>query len=75
VDPPAPIPDDELLVLDEALTRLAEINSVAAVLVKLCFFVGLTEEPAAKELGGSVSTAERSWGYGRAMRKGLPPMA
>ncbi len=39
----APMPDDDLLALDEALTRLAEINSQAAQLVKLCFFVGLTQ--------------------------------
>jgi RNA polymerase sigma factor (TIGR02999 family) len=80
VDLPAPMPDDELLALDEALTRLAVINSEAAELVKLCFFVGLTQEQAAKELGVSVSTAERLWTYARAwlfraMRKGLPPIA
>ena len=77
IDLPAPMPDDELLALDEALTRLAEINSEAAELVKLCFFVGLTQEQAAKELGVSVSTAERLWAYSRAwlfraMRQGLP---
>ena len=80
VDLPAPMPDDELLALDEALTRLAVINSEAAELVKLCFFVGLTQEQAAKELGVSVSTVERLWTYARAwlfraMRKGLPPIA
>jgi predicted DNA-binding protein (UPF0251 family) len=35
-------------------------------LVKLCFFVRLTQEQAAKELGISVSTAERSWAFARA---------
>ena len=77
VDLPAPMPDDELLALDEALTRLAGINSEAAELVKLCFFVGLTQEQAAKELGISLSTAERLWAYARAwlfraLRQGLP---
>ncbi len=62
----APMPDDDLLALDEALTRLAEINSQAAQLVKLCFFVGLTQEQAAKEMGVSVSTVERLWAYARA---------
>ncbi len=66
VDLPAPMPDEQLLALDEALTRLAEINSPAAEVVKLCFFVGLTQEQAAKELGVSVSTAERLWAYARA---------
>ena len=80
VDLPAPMPDEELLALDEALTRLAEINPRATELVKLCFFVGLTQEEAARELGISVSTAERLWAYARAwlfraMRKGLPPLA
>jgi RNA polymerase sigma factor (TIGR02999 family) len=77
---PAPMPDDELLALDEALTRLAEINPQGAELVKLCFFVGLTQEQAAKELGVSVSTVERLWAYSRAwlfraLRQGLPPTA
>ena len=80
VDLPAPMPDDELLALDEALTRLAEINAEAAELVKLCFFVGLTQEQAAQELGVSVSTAERLWAYARAwlfraLRKGSLPIA
>ena len=80
VELPAPMPDDELLALDEALTQLAQINPEAAELVKLCFFVGLTQEQAAKELGVSVSTAERRWAYARAwlfraLRKGLPPIA
>ena len=80
VELPAPMRDDELLALDDALTRLAEINPETVELVKLCFFVRLTQEQAAKELGISVSTAERRWAYARAwflraMRKGLPPMA
>ncbi len=66
VELPAPMPDEQLVALDEALTRLAEINSPAAEVVKLCFFVGLTQEQAAKELGVSVSTAERLWAYARA---------
>ena len=62
----APMPDEELLALDEALNRLSEIDSRAAELVKLCFFVGLTQEQAAKELGVSISTVERTWAYARA---------
>jgi RNA polymerase sigma factor (TIGR02999 family) len=62
----APLPDDELLALDEALTRLAESEPRAAELVKLCYFVGLTQEQAAKELGVSLSTVERKWAYARA---------
>jgi RNA polymerase sigma factor (TIGR02999 family) len=62
----APMPDDELLALDEALTRLGQTDARAAELVKLCFFVGLTQEQAAKELGISISTVERKWAYARA---------
>jgi RNA polymerase sigma factor (TIGR02999 family) len=66
VELPAPMPDEELLALDEALNRLAEADARAAELVKLCFFVGLTQEQAAKELGISISTVERTWAYARA---------
>ncbi len=61
-----PLPDDELLALDEALDRLAAVDSRAAEVVKLCFFVGLTQEQAGKELGISVATAERLWSFARA---------
>ena len=61
-----PLPDDELLALDEALDRLATVDSSAAEVVKLCFFVGLTQEQAAKELGVSLATAERLWSFARA---------
>jgi RNA polymerase sigma factor (TIGR02999 family) len=62
----SPMPDDELLALDEALNQLEETNARAADLVKLCFFVGLTQEQAAKELGISMSTVERTWAFARA---------
>jgi RNA polymerase sigma factor (TIGR02999 family) len=61
-----PLPDDELLALDEALDRLLTVDARAAEVVKLCFFVGLTQEQAAKELGVSISTAERLWSFARA---------
>jgi RNA polymerase sigma factor (TIGR02999 family) len=66
VELPSPMPDDELLALDEALERLASVDTRAAEMVKLCFFVGLTQEEAARELGVSVSTAERIWAFARA---------
>lgn len=66
VNLPSPMPDDDLLALDEALTQLAQTDARAAELVKLCFFVGLTQEQAARELGISVSTAERVWAFARA---------
>jgi RNA polymerase sigma factor (TIGR02999 family) len=66
IELPQPMPDDELLALDEALTRLAGIDSRAAEMVKLCFFAGLTQERASKELGVSLATGERLWGFARA---------
>jgi len=62
----SPMPDDELRALDEALDRLATVDTRAAEMVKLCFFVGLTQEEAARELGVSLATAERVWGFARA---------
>lgn len=62
---PLPMPDEELLALDEALDRLAALDARAAQMVKLCFFVGLTQEQAAEELGVSLATAERVWSFAR----------
>ncbi len=61
----SPMPDEELLALDEALDRLATVDMRAAGMVKLCFFVGLTHAEAARELGISLGTAERVWGFAR----------
>ncbi len=65
-DLPSPMPDDDLLAMDEALDRLAKVDARAAELVKLCFFVGLTQEQAAKHLEVSVATVERTWAFARA---------
>jgi RNA polymerase sigma factor (TIGR02999 family) len=66
VELPLPLPDDELLALHEALERLGAVDSRAVELVKLCYFVGLTQEQAGKALGVSVATAERLWKFARA---------
>jgi RNA polymerase sigma factor (TIGR02999 family) len=66
LDLPAPMPDDDLLALDEALNRFAQCEPRAAELVKICFFVRLTQEQAARELGISVSTVERTLAHARA---------
>jgi RNA polymerase sigma factor (TIGR02999 family) len=60
------MPDEELLALDEALNGLAVVDAQAAEVVKLCFFVDLTQEQAAKELGVSITTVERRWSFARA---------
>jgi len=56
---------EQLVALDEALTKLAEIDKIKADLVKLRYFAGLTGEQAAKALGISEATAERYWDYAR----------
>ena len=58
-------PGNEILALDEALTRLAERDPVRAELVKLRFFAGLTMPEAAAALGISLATAERYWTFAR----------
>ena len=59
-------PPDELVALDEALTRLAHEHPEKAQLVKLRYFGGLTHAEAAEALGISTSTADRHWAYARA---------
>jgi RNA polymerase sigma factor (TIGR02999 family) len=57
---------DLLLVLDEALTALAERDPTAAQLIKLRFFAGLPNVQAAELLGVPERTAKRAWAYARA---------
>lgn len=57
---------DQVLAIDEALTRLEEKDAGAAELVRLRFFGGLTMEEAAEATGVSLRTAERQWTYARA---------
>jgi RNA polymerase sigma factor (TIGR02999 family) len=62
----APLPSEQLLMLDEALETLAKDNPVKAELVKLRFFAGLSIDEAAKILDISRATAKRHWVYARA---------
>jgi RNA polymerase sigma factor (TIGR02999 family) len=57
---------DELLAIDEALTRLAQHDPEAAALVKLRYFAGLSVEDASKNLGISRATGYRHWTFARA---------
>jgi RNA polymerase sigma factor (TIGR02999 family) len=58
-------PSEDLVRLDEALTRLAEQDPDVADLVKLRYFGGLTLEQAAGIKGISRRTAGRYWNYAR----------
>lgn len=66
VELPVTMPDEQLLALDEALAKLSTTDPRAAEIVKLCFFTGLTQAQAAREIGISVATAERVWAFARA---------
>ena len=57
---------NELLALNEALDRLADLEPTVAEVVKLRYFAGLTIEETASILGVSVRTANRHWAYARA---------
>jgi RNA polymerase sigma factor (TIGR02999 family) len=57
---------EELLSLDEALSRLAEQAADHAKVVELMFFAGLTGEEAAQALEVSPSTVDRRWRFARA---------
>jgi RNA polymerase sigma factor (TIGR02999 family) len=56
----APNPD-VLLALDEALTRLAELDARASRVVELRYFAGLSLKEAAIVLGISEKTVKRDW--------------
>ena len=58
-------PPFDLLALDEALTRLAELEPVKAQLVTLRYFGGLSMVEAASALGVSLATAERYWTFAK----------
>src|SRR5262245_16638469 len=62
----APQADEDLVALDEALTRFAQSEPQKAELVKLRYFVGLTIEQAGDALGISPATAKRHWAYSKA---------
>src|SRR5262249_35272960 len=58
-------PADDLLDVDEALTRLTSEDPQAAQLIQLLFFAGLSIEDAAEVVGISRSTAYEHWSYAR----------
>jgi RNA polymerase sigma factor (TIGR02999 family) len=62
----APTDDEQILLLDDALTRLAAARPQAAELVKLRFFAGLTLEQIAPILALSPRSARRLWAFARA---------
>ena len=63
---PAPAVEEDVLALDQALTKLTSVDKMAAELVQLRYFAGLTLPEAAQLLGVSPRTAGRLWSYARA---------
>jgi RNA polymerase sigma factor (TIGR02999 family) len=57
--------DDTLLLVNEALEKLAKEDVKAAEMAKLRFFGGLTLEEAAQVLGVTERTANRYWAFAR----------
>ena len=70
---PAPSPDStdeiDLVALDDALTRLAELNARQAKVVELRYFGGLGVEETASALDISPATVKRDWTLARAWLK------
>jgi RNA polymerase sigma factor (TIGR02999 family) len=65
-DQPAVAPDENLVALDEALTRLAAEDPVAAKVVELRHFAGLGYEAVADVLRITVYLARQKWAFARA---------
>lgn len=59
-------PEVDVLAVDAALTRLADLDAVQARLVELRYFGGLTIDECAEALGVSPATVKRHWAVARA---------
>jgi RNA polymerase sigma factor (TIGR02999 family) len=57
---------ESLLLVNEALDKLAQKDCKSAELVKMRFFIGLSYEEAAQALGISERSAKRCWAFARA---------
>ena len=64
--PAAHLSPEELLALDEVLTRFKSLYPRAGTLVELRYFAGLTEAEAAELLDISISTTKREWNFAKA---------
>ena len=58
--------DEDMLILDDVLTKFAKLDARAARVVELRFFGGLHEEEVAEVLDVSVATVKRDWKVARA---------
>jgi RNA polymerase sigma factor (TIGR02999 family) len=60
------MPSEQLLVVDETLERFAQLYPQAAELVRLRFYIGVSQQQAAELLGVARRTADRLWSFARA---------
>jgi RNA polymerase sigma factor (TIGR02999 family) len=60
------LPSDDVLAVHEGLDALAQVDAIAASVVKLHYFLGLPMDETAESLGISPRTASRCWSYARA---------
>src|SRR4051812_29609787 len=58
--------DETLLLVNDALEKLEKEDPEAAQVVKLRFFVGMTNDEAGRAMGVSGRTVKRNWTYARA---------
>lgn len=65
----APLPDDDLMAVNEALERFGALHPEGATVAKLRYFVGLSMEDTASAMGMSVRSTERLWAHARAWLK------
>ena len=65
-DVPVGVGDDTFLLVHEALDELAAEDAVQAEVVKLRFFVGMSNDEAARALGVSEKTVRRYWTHAKA---------
>ena len=61
----APAKDEQLLAVHEALNTLSKTHPAQAEVVKLRYFVGMTNEETAEALGVSVATVKNYWTFAR----------
>jgi RNA polymerase sigma factor (TIGR02999 family) len=65
-EPAEPDPEDDVIALDDALTKLSAVDSLAARVVELRHFAGLGHEQIAETLDITVYLARQKWTYARA---------
>lgn len=66
VEVPTPMPDLDVVALDDALTELGQADATLARIVEMRFFGGLEHDEIAAVLGVSNATARRRWRMAKA---------